>query len=135
MSDEPTDDLAALDAEASDGVYESDEAALHGWMAVAQLPVALDLCHVVEQVRHEVGDLMDVRYTLEHMGDHEAGSDADHEFLDKLGDASKVLLAALQVELTSRDMGNAQLFVYFPCHKGFGIVAFNETTGPEIMVF
>lgn len=139
--DEPTNNtpldpaLAEFEAEVNEGMYASDHDALHGWMAVTQLPVTLDLRQVVEQVRPEVGTFCDVPWVLDHMSEHEYGTDEAHRFIDKMGDASKVLLAAVQAELTSRGMGNAHIFVYLPCHKGYGIILFSEEHGPLITVF
>lgn len=140
MSDEPTNEsdaevLAALDAEVSDGIYESDHEALHGWMAITQLPITLDMKQVLEQVRPEVDTYCDVKWVLTEMAKTEYGTDEAHALIDKMGDASKVLLNALQTELTARGMGNAQLFVYLPCHGGYGLVLFDSEKGPRIAIF
>lgn len=101
---DPESVLAALEADAlSDGILKDDEESLHYWMAATQLAQRLDMVDAIVK-----GSYADVEWVALNwpVGATEAEqAELNTAWLDKLGDAARLLMAGIAQILSAKRHG------------------------------
>lgn len=130
--EEHTSGIAGVVSEGGLGLtFPTESDALHGWMAATQCALNLGFRGTLEAMEHEHPHVNPV-WALQHFP---SGDDKDvqNAYIDKMGDAAKLLFTHLGAELVERGLTDVRILVFLPCHGGLATVIFKENEDARIL--
>lgn len=124
--------IVAFESEMGD-VIDSEHEAMHRWLAAENAAVMLKDLGTRERLV-STDRFVDSEWVMNNWPEDD--EDALHVFLDKLGDASKLLLRGLAADLTAAGLPNLRLITFLQCHNGPATVIFKGVDElPEVRIW